>query len=95
LRTGFSGLVFVAMLVAVFGTALPGPTGTDHLGLRGALFVVCTGAIEGSALGVLCGLLLFATTRAFYFPSAGDVHDYFATAGATCALAGLTLSLVD
>ena len=31
--------------------------------------------------GVLCGLLLFATTRAFYFPLAGDVHDYLAMAG--------------
>jgi hypothetical protein len=45
--------------------------------------------------GALCGLLLFATTRAFYFPLAGDVHDYLAMAGATCALAGLTLSLAD
>jgi hypothetical protein len=95
LRTSLSGLVFGAILVAVFGTALPGPTGTEHLGLRGALSVVCAGAIEGSVLGALCGLLLFAATRVFYFPLHADAHDYLATAGAMCALAGLTFSLVD
>ncbi|CAN5303546.1 hypothetical protein BH18ACT10_BH18ACT10_18180 [soil metagenome] len=94
-HTVLSCLVFGAILVAVFGTALPTPSGTGHLGLRGALFGTFAGAIEGSALGALCGLLPFATTRAFYFPAPTNAHDYLATAGATCALAGLTLMLAD
>jgi hypothetical protein len=94
-RMVLSGQVFGTMLVAVFGTALPGPTGTGHLGLCSAFFAFLAGAVEGSVLGVFCGLLLFVATRAFYFPLVGDVHDYLAMAGATCALAGLTLLLAD
>jgi hypothetical protein len=94
-RMVLSGLVFGAILVAVFGTALPGPTGMNHLGSRGELLGVFAGALEGSTLGAICGLLLFVTTRAFYFPALGNVHDYLATSGAMCALASLTLSLTD
>lgn len=94
-RMVLSGLFFGAMLIAVFGTALPVPSGTDQIGLRGTLFVVLAGAIEGSVLGMSCGLLLFAMTRAFYFPLPAEAHDYLAMAGAVCALAGLTLSLAD
>jgi hypothetical protein len=94
-RMVLSGFVFGALLVAAFGTALPGPTGMNRLGPCGELLVVFAGAFEGSSLGGVCGLLLFVTTRAFYFPVPDKVHDYLATAGATCALVGLTLSLVD
>jgi hypothetical protein len=94
-RTALSGLIFGALLVAVFGAALPGPSGTGIPSLHGALLVTFAGAIDGSTLGSFCGLLLFGMTRAFYFPVPGDVHDYLATAGATCAAAGLTLSLAD
>src|SRR5215211_4761808 len=94
-RTGLSYLVFGAILVAVFGMALPNPSGSGHLGLRGALFGTFAGAIEGLLLGMICGLLLFTTTRAFYYPVPANVRDCLATAGATCALASLTLLLAD
>ena len=92
-RTIFSALVFGAILVAVFGAALPDPAGSGHLGLRGAFFGIFAGAIEGPAFGAICGLSLFVTTRTFYFPA--NARDYVAMAGATCALADLTLSLAD
>ena len=94
-RMVLSGLVFGAMLVAAFGAALPGPTGMYHVGPRGELLGIFAGAFEGSTLGAICGLFLFVTTRTFYFPLSANVHDYLAMAGATCALAGLTLTLVD
>ena len=94
-RMVLSGFVFGATLVAVFGTALPGPTGMDYLGPRGELLGVFAGALEGSTLGGICGLLLFVTTRALYFPALGNVHDYLVVSGAACALAALTLSLTD
>ena len=63
-RMVLSGFVFGTLLVAVFGTALPGPTGMDRLGPYGELLVVFAGAFEGSTLGGICGLLLFVKTRA-------------------------------
>lgn len=94
-RMVLSGFVFGTILVAVFGTALPGPTGMDTLGPRGELLGVFAGALEGSKLGSICGLLLFVTTRAFYSPAPGNVQDYLAASGAACALVALTLSLTD
>lgn len=94
-RTGLSGLVFGAVLGAVFGTALPSPSGTGFLGLHGALLGTFAGAIEGSTLGVLCGLPLFTVTRGFYFPVLADTRNYLATAGALCALTSLVILLAD
>lgn len=94
-RTSLSGLVFGAVLGAVFGTALPTPSGMGHLGLRGALLGTFAGAIEGLALGALCSLPLFTTTRVFYFPVPADACNYLATAGATCALTSLIILLAD
>jgi hypothetical protein len=94
-RTILSGHVFGAVLGAAFGAALPTPSGMGHLGLRGALFGTFAGAIEGSTLGVLCGLPLFTITRASYFPVPADARNYLATAGATCALTSLAILLAD
>jgi ribose/xylose/arabinose/galactoside ABC-type transport system permease subunit len=60
-RMGLSDLVLGAVLGAVFGTALPSPSGTGHLGLRGALFGTLAGAIEGSSPTFGTDALLIAT----------------------------------
>jgi hypothetical protein len=40
----------------------------------------------GFWLGLICGLLLFALTRTYYWPSPAALIGYRRTAGPTCAL---------
>jgi hypothetical protein len=50
------------------------------------------GAIVGLPLGLLCGLLVFALTRAFHWPQPTDPDGYRRAAGLMCALgSGLLL----
>lgn len=64
--------------------------------LLGAMVIFgALGSVVGLALGLLCGLLLFALTNAFFHPLPTDTAWYRRAAGWVCATASALALLAD
>jgi hypothetical protein len=71
-----------------------GDLGLGLVWLIGAFYVDGLHAAGvGFWLGLICGLLLFALTRTFYWPSPATPIGYRRAAGLTCALASATATM--
>ena len=87
-------LLLVSVLVhwAAYGELATGGVfwGTAMIIVAGSV-----GAVVGLALGLLCGLLLFAVTRGLHYPRLLGPDSYPRTAGRLCAAGSAILLLAD